>query len=340
MMIPALRSLRTRRVASHLLVGLFLLRTSRAAYAQDNPAPPDEPPPAEPQPAPPPTADAAQTPAPAPTPPAATSPAATPPAATPPAAAAPVAATDDAPPSAEPEADESALSGVVVTGTRRTTRTEFDSSVPIDVISASDLASTPSPDLNDKLALTVPSFNVQRLPLNDGAIFNRPATLRGLSPDQTLVLINGKRRHRSAYIDVTAQGAQGVDLAEIPLAAIERVEVLRDGASAQYGSDAIAGVINIILKDKPGASGYLEGSIYHAGDGGAYVGGVNAGWALGKRGTLNLTLGRQPGSGHFAQPSAPQRGHVARRRQHQHSATGGAALRSTRHAQLHRVREQ
>jgi iron complex outermembrane receptor protein len=161
---------------------------------------------------------------------------------------------------AQAAGDESALSGVVVTGTRRAKRTEFDSSVPIDVVSASDLAASPSGDLNDKLAQSVPSFNVQRLPLFDGAIFNRPATLRGLSPDQTLVLINGKRRHRSAYIDVTAQGAQAVDLAEIPLAAIERVEVLRDGASAQYGSDAIAGVINIILRDKPGASGYLQGS--------------------------------------------------------------------------------
>lgn len=162
--------------------------------------------------------------------------------------------------------------------------------MPIDVVSASDLAASPSRDLNDKLSQAVPSFNVQRLPLFDGAIFNRPATLRGLSPDQTLVLINGKRRHRSAYIDVTAQGAQAVDLAEIPLAAIERVEVLRDGASAQYGSDAIAGVINIILKDKPGASGYLQGSVYHAGDGASYLAGANAGWALGNRGSLNLTI--------------------------------------------------
>ncbi|HEX2671519.1 MAG TPA: TonB-dependent receptor [Polyangiaceae bacterium] len=188
------------------------------------------------------------------------------------------------------EAQTEQLSGVVVTGTRRSTRTEFDSSAPIDVVTAADLGTVPSRDLNDKLAATVPSFNVQRLPLADGAIFNRPATLRGLSPDQTLVLINGKRRHRSAYIDVTAQGSQAVDLNEIPLAAIERVEVLRDGASAQYGSDAIAGVINIILKDKPGASGYLQGSVYQEGDGGSYLAGINGGWALGKRGSLNLTL--------------------------------------------------
>ena len=181
------------------------------------------------------------------------------------------------------------LAAVVVTGTRRTTRTIFDSSAPIDVVKNDELASVPSGNMNDKLQQTVPSFNVQRLPLFDGAIFNRPATLRGLSPDQTLVLINGKRRHRSAYIDVTAQGAQAVDLSEIPLAAIERVEVLRDGASAQYGSDAIAGVINIILKDGEGSSGYIQGGQYYEGDGANFLGGVNAGWALGERGSLNLS---------------------------------------------------
>lgn len=209
-----------------------------------------------------------------------------------PSAPAPVdAATLPAPgaPSTELQASGE-LDTVVVTGSRRSSRTVFDSNVPVDVVSRADLQAIPSGDLNDKLALTIPSFNVQRLPLYDGAIFNRPATLRGLSPDHTLVLINGKRRHRSAYIDVTAQGAQAVDLSEIPLSAIERVEVLRDGASAQYGSDAIAGVINIILRDKPGYSGYLQGSRYYDGDGSNLVGGVNAGWALGGRGTLNLSL--------------------------------------------------
>jgi iron complex outermembrane receptor protein len=119
------------------------------------------------------------------------------------------------------------------------------------VVSASDLRTVPSADLNDKVMQTVPSYNVQRMPLADGAIFNRPATLRGLAPDQTLVLVNGKRRHRSAYIDVTAQGAQAVDMAELPLAAIARVEVLRDGASAQYGSDAIAGVVTSSSRTSP-----------------------------------------------------------------------------------------
>ena len=295
MTLPALRRLRTKRVATSLVVGFLLARSSGIANAQA-PSPPTD---AAPEPAPPAAEPPADAPAPPPPPPPPPAPSAAEeaakatPAAAPdvPAVAPEAPATEAATTAPAAEADTSdALSGVVVTGTRRTTRTEFDSSVPIDVVSAADLSASPSPDLNDKLSQTVPSFNVQRLPLSDGAIFNRPATLRGLSPDQTLVLINGKRRHRSAYIDVTSQGAQAVDLAEIPLAAIERVEVLRDGASAQYGSDAIAGVINIILKDKPGASGYLQGSVYHAGDGGAYLGGVNAGWALGNRGSFNLTL--------------------------------------------------
>ena len=303
MKLHALRKFRTKGISTSLLVGLVLTRLNGTASAQApaqptapvegaSPAPPlagTEPPPANAEPpAPPPPAE--------PTP---AEPAPAEPVATEPPTATGAAPRGDAAAAPEPGGDsnqgapndsDAALSGVVVTGTRRAARTEFDSSVPIDVVSAADLAASPSPDLNDKLAQTVPSFNVQRLPLADGAIFNRPATLRGLSPDQTLVLINGKRRHRSAYIDVTAQGSEAVDLAEIPLAAIERVEVLRDGASAQYGSDAIAGVINIILKDKPGASGYLQGSFYHAGDGASYLGGVNAGWALGKRGSLNLTL--------------------------------------------------
>lgn len=182
------------------------------------------------------------------------------------------------------------LGAVIVTGTRRTDRTLFDSNSPVDVVSASDLRTVPSADLNDKVMQTVPSYNVQRMPLADGAIFNRPATLRGLAPDQTLVLVNGKRRHRSAYIDVTAQGAQAVDMAELPLAAIARVEVLRDGASAQYGSDAIAGVVNVILKDKPGYDAYLQYGRYYEGDGDGYLAGANAGYELGSRGNLNLSL--------------------------------------------------
>jgi iron complex outermembrane recepter protein len=179
---------------------------------------------------------------------------------------------------------------MVVTGTRRSARTVVDSNVPIDVVKLSDMRNAPSPDLNDKLTLTVPSFKVDRVPVLDGATFNRPATLRGLSPDQTLVLINGKRRHRSAYIDVMNQGSQAVDLAQIPLIAIKRLEVLRDGASAQYGSDAIAGVINIILEDAVGYRAYAQYARYYEGDGNSVLGAVSGGWALGDRGHLRLSV--------------------------------------------------
>jgi iron complex outermembrane receptor protein len=179
---------------------------------------------------------------------------------------------------------------MIVTGTRRSSRTVVDSNVPIDVIKMSDLKNAPSPDLNDKLTLTVPSFKVDRVPVADGATFNRPATLRGLSPDQTLVLINGKRRHRSAYIDVMNQGAQAVDLAQIPQIAIKRIEVLRDGASAQYGSDAIAGVINIILDDSIGYRSYAQYARYYEGDGNSAILALAGGWALGERGHLRLSV--------------------------------------------------
>lgn len=158
-------------------------------------------------------------------------------------------------------------SDIIVTGTRRTERTASQSLAPIDVIDSKTLAASPSADLNDKLAASVPSFNVQRQPGFDGVIFSRPAALRNLSPDHTLVLVNGHRRHRSAYVDVINNGSQAIDLAQIPAVSIGRLEVLRDGASAQYGSDAIAGVINIILDDKPGT--VITGQVgqYYAGDG-------------------------------------------------------------------------
>jgi len=162
---------------------------------------------------------------------------------------------------------ESQASDIIVTGTRRTERTAAQSIAPIDVIDPRVLAASPSADLDDKLAATVPSFNVQRVPGADGAIFSRPASLRNLSPDETLVLVNGHRRHRSAFVDVVNQGAEAVDLSQIPSAAVGRIEVLRDGASAQYGSDAIAGVINILLDDTPGTVLTAQTGQYYAGDG-------------------------------------------------------------------------
>jgi iron complex outermembrane recepter protein len=140
---------------------------------------------------------------------------------------------------------------IIVTGTRRTDRTVADSSVPIDVISGDQLASTGLTETNKILNSLVPSFNFPQPSIADGTDVIRPASLRGLAPDQTLVLVNGKRRHVSSLINVNGtvgRGSAAVDLNLIPALAIERVEVLRDGASSQYGSDAIAGVINIKIK--------------------------------------------------------------------------------------------
>jgi iron complex outermembrane recepter protein len=179
---------------------------------------------------------------------------------------------------------------VIVTGTRRAERTATDSNVPVDVVSQDDLRRTPAADLNNKLQSLVPSYNVKRLPLSDGAIFVRPASLRSLSPDQTLVLVNGKRWHRSAFVDVTSRGSQAVDLSQIPQVAIKRVEVLRDGASAQYGSDAIAGVINLILEDQSGGDAYAQFGEYSEGDGQNVQAAFRAGFGLSDRGFLNLSL--------------------------------------------------
>ncbi|OAP30076.1 hypothetical protein A8O16_20425 [Sphingobium sp. 20006FA] len=179
---------------------------------------------------------------------------------------------------------------IIVTGTRRSDRTAADSLAPIDVVGARALDTVPSADLSDKLARLVPSYQVQRNTIADGNIFFRSATLRNLSPDHTLVLVNGKRRHRSAYIDVTQFGAQAVDVSQIPSVALRQVEVLRDGASAQYGSDAIAGVINFIPDDRPGIRGYAQAGQYYAGDGGNYQAAVNVGLPFTGNGSVNISL--------------------------------------------------
>jgi iron complex outermembrane receptor protein len=182
------------------------------------------------------------------------------------------------------------LDAVIVTGTRRSERTVATSSAPIDVVTADVLGTVPSPDLLDKLMQTVPSFNAMSESGLDGDAFVRPASLRSLSSDETMVLINGKREHRSAYIDTTPQrGSQSVDLSQIPAIAIERMEVLRDGASAQYGSDAIAGVINIILNDKPGVAVDTHVGKNYKGDGFNDSVAARAGFALPGSGTLILS---------------------------------------------------
>ncbi|MEM9571775.1 MAG: TonB-dependent receptor [Pseudomonadota bacterium] len=162
--------------------------------------------------------------------------------------------TDDA----SDEADELRQSQIVVTGTRSADRTALETAVPVDVFPVSELTETGRVELNQILAATVPSFNFNQTSINDGTDIIRPATLRGLAPDQTLVLLNSKRRHSSALVNINGsvgRGSSAVDLNSIPTAAIGSVQVLRDGASAQYGSDAIAGVINVLLKEESSGGG-------------------------------------------------------------------------------------
>lgn len=158
--------------------------------------------------------------------------------------------------SAAAEADQAAEGDpIIVTGTRRTDRTVSESAVPIDVIGSEALLNQGTTETNRLLNNLVPSFNFPQPSLTDGTDSLRPATLRGLAPDQVLVLVNGKRRHSSALLNLNGsvgRGSTGVDMNTIPPLAIDRIEVLRDGAASQYGSDAIAGVINIQLKKGQG----------------------------------------------------------------------------------------
>lgn len=147
---------------------------------------------------------------------------------------------------------ESEIEQIVVTGTRVAGRSVSDTAVPIDIVSAATLERSGNTELNQALSVALPSFNFPRPGLADGTDTIRPATLRGLSPDQSLVLVNSKRRHAASLVNVNGtvgRGASAVDLNTIPTAAIKAVEVLRDGASAQYGSDAIAGVLNVRLRE-------------------------------------------------------------------------------------------
>ena len=194
---------------------------------------------------------------------------------------------------AQAEADE--IEELVVLGTRRAERSVADSPVPVDVVTGEDFENMGSTDMDDMLRNLLPSYNVQRHAIGDAATITRPATLRGLPPDNTLVLINGKRRHRGAVIaelgGSLAAGSQGPDLSVIPALAIDQVEILRDGAAAQYGSDAIAGVINYQLKSN--RSGFtLEGKWgeTYEGDGGLWMVAGNAGLPLGGNGFASVSL--------------------------------------------------
>ncbi|NNE42759.1 MAG: TonB-dependent receptor plug domain-containing protein, partial [Gemmatimonadetes bacterium] len=190
--------------------------------------------------------------------------------------------------SASAEADE-----VLVVGSRFKPRTAITSPVPIDNVTAAQLEGTGHLTFDKMLTYSVPSFNSSQQTISDATAHFDPADLRGLGPSRTLVLINGKRKNASAlaYInDTPGKGEVGVDMKSIPAASIERIEVLRDGASAQYGSDAIAGVINIILKENTETT---DVSVFGGGtiekDGGVRGYTVNTGTDLGQNGFLHLT---------------------------------------------------
>lgn len=190
--------------------------------------------------------------------------------------------------------DAPAGDDIVIVGNRGTARAATESPVPVDVYSAADLASRGMSDLPHALQFLAPSFNYPRSATAPSSANTRAATLRGLAPDQVLVLVNGKRWHGSSVINfnnVIGRGSVPVDLATIPLTAIERIEVLRDGAAAQYGSDAIAGVINIVLKSNDsGGSVAVQSGLTSQGDGAMRIATLNKGFRLGERGSVNATL--------------------------------------------------
>jgi iron complex outermembrane receptor protein len=183
---------------------------------------------------------------------------------------------------------------IVTLGTRAPGRVSSDLAVPVDTLTADDMAATGQTELGRMLQALAPSFNFSSSSISDGTDALRPATLRGLGPDQTLVLVNGKRRHQASLIHINnsvGRGTAGTDMNAIPAAAIKRIEVLRDGAAAQYGSDAIAGVINIQLRDdsEGGALGLSVGE-YTEGDGQTTNVDFNKGFSLGDDGYLNVTV--------------------------------------------------
>ena len=186
------------------------------------------------------------------------------------------------------------LSEVVVVGSRATQRSLVDSSLPVDILSAADLRSTGQPTFDKSLQYRVPSFNTINSPVSDATTLLDPWELRNMGPSRTLILINGKRKNLSSLLYVwfsPGRGEVGVDLSAIPQQAISRVEILRDGASAQYGSDAIAGVMNIILKDKfDFTSLNVNTGITAKGDGGMYNVSLNGGSNLSGKGFVNYTI--------------------------------------------------
>ena len=190
--------------------------------------------------------------------------------------------------------DVSQLGEVVVIGSRSTiARTNVERPVPVDVISAKDLQSTGQTELGQQVQFMSPSFNSAKNGINGVANYADPASLKGLSPDQMLVLIDGKRRHQFAALNsnvTVGKGTVVTDMNSIPSLALERMEILRDGAAAQYGSDAIAGIANMVLKKSVNnGTALIQYGITSKGDGGGYTVGLNYGFSLGKKASLNIT---------------------------------------------------
>jgi iron complex outermembrane recepter protein len=203
-------------------------------------------------------------------------------------------ATAQTAPQPEEEDATTTLATVSVLGTRSQPRSEAYSAVPIDIIGGEEFRNQGATDVLDQLRVLVPSFNVSTIPIDDAATLVRPANLRGLPPDNTLILVNGKRRHRAAVITFLghglSDGAQGADLSVYPSMALEQVEVLRDGAAAQYGSDAIAGVINFGLKRlREGGAVEAFAGEYYKGDGFTQQYGAQVGLPVTDSGFLTLT---------------------------------------------------
>lgn len=186
------------------------------------------------------------------------------------------------------------LDEVVVTGSRAAARSNTTTALPIDVLSSKDLTSTGQATFDKALQYKIPSFNTVQTPVNDATSLLDPYEIRNMGPSRTLILINGKRKNLSALLYVQTspgRGETGADISAIPTDAIERVEILRDGASAQYGSDAIAGVVNIILKkNKTDGSITLRSGITSEGDGEMLGVSLNNGTTIGEKGFLNYTI--------------------------------------------------
>jgi iron complex outermembrane receptor protein len=197
--------------------------------------------------------------------------------------------------SAEDAAQDKDVERIAVVGSRSAPRSVADSPVPIDIVGGDELGKNASSDMLDMLQAAVPSFNVRQQPISDAASFIRPVNLRGLSSDSTLILLNGKRRHRASVIAFQGggvnDGAQGPDISVIPSVALKQVEVLRDGAAAQYGSDAIAGVMNFVLKDDAeGGSISVRQGEYYEGDGAQTIVDGNIGLPFTDDGFVNLSF--------------------------------------------------